>query len=76
MNPEGQDAILHITVNLIFLVIVWWSLQSFRFDVFLRNPEGPKAKLLMVLVTIALSHLVSSFFIAYLEGSLTLRYIF
>ncbi|MGY4688425.1 DUF1146 family protein [Salibacterium sp. K-3] len=76
MNPEGQEAVLHITINLIFLVIVWWSLQAFRFDVFLRNPEGPKAKLFMVLVTIALSHLVSSFFIEYLQGSLTLRYLF
>ncbi|MFZ4452979.1 DUF1146 family protein [Salibacterium aidingense] len=76
MNPEGQEAVLHITVNLIFLVIVWWSLQSFRFDVFVRNPEGPKAKLLMVLVTIAVSHLVSSFFIEYLQGSLMLRYLF
>ncbi|RSL31817.1 DUF1146 domain-containing protein [Salibacterium salarium] len=75
MNPEGQEAVLHITVNLVFLVIVWWSLQTFRFDVFMRNPEGPKAKLLMVLVTIALSHLVSSFFIEYLNGSLMLRYL-
>lgn len=76
MNPEGQEAIVHIVVNLFFLVIVWWSLQSFRFDVFVRDPESPRAKLLVILVTIALGYLVSSFFLDYLKGSLMLRYLF
>ncbi|SDI62602.1 DUF1146 family protein [Alteribacillus bidgolensis] len=76
MHPEGQEAVLHIVVNLFFLVVVWWSLQAFRFDVFVRNPEGAKAKMLMILVTIAISHLVSSFFLEYFQGSLMLRYLF
>ncbi|MDA3129956.1 DUF1146 family protein [Aliibacillus thermotolerans] len=76
MNPEGQEAIIHIIVNLFFLVIVWWSLQSFRFDVFVRDPDSPRAKVLVILVTIALTYLVSSFFLDYLKGSLMLRYLF
>ncbi|SDI03901.1 conserved hypothetical integral membrane protein [Alteribacillus persepolensis] len=76
MHPDGQEALLHIMVNLGCLVVVWWSLQTFRFDVFVRNPEGAKAKVLMVFVTIAISYLVSSFFLDYLEKSLMLRYLF
>ncbi|WP_240376148.1 DUF1146 family protein [Bacillus piscicola] len=76
MHPEGQEALLHILVNLFFLVIVWWSLQTFRFDVFVRNPSGSKAKLLMIFITVAISHLVSSFFLDYLDVSLMLRYLF
>ncbi|MFB5662731.1 DUF1146 family protein [Alteribacillus sp. HJP-4] len=76
MNPEGQEAVLHIVVSLGFLIVVWWSLQSFRFDVFVRDPEGPKAKMLMILLTIAISQLVTSFFMDYLDGSLMLRYLF
>ncbi|RKD76094.1 putative integral membrane protein (TIGR02327 family) [Sinobaca qinghaiensis] len=69
----GQEAVLHILVNIFFLIVVWWSLQAFRFDVFLRNPEGLKAKLLYLFVTIAISYLVSSFFMEYLQGSFMLR---
>lgn len=76
MHPEGQEALIHIIVNLFFLVIVWWCLQAFRFDVFLREPDSPKAKLFTILVTIAIAHLVSSFFIDYLNVSLMLRYLF
>ncbi|MFC5711502.1 DUF1146 family protein [Thalassorhabdus alkalitolerans] len=75
-DAAGQQAIIHIVVNLFFLVVVWWSIQCFRFDVFVRQPDGPKAKMLMILVTIALAHLVSAFFLEYLNWSLMLRYLF
>lgn len=71
----GQQAAIHIVVNVFFLAITWWALQSFRFDLFVREPEGPKAKVLMIFVTIAIAHLVSQFFLDYLNSSLMLRYI-
>ncbi len=70
----GQQALLHIIVNIFFLAFTWWALQSFRVDVFVRDPNGPKAKLLQILVTIAIAHLVSQFFLDYLNASLMLRY--
>lgn len=72
----GQQAVIHIFVNLMFLAITWWALQSFRFDLFVKDPNGVRAKTLQVLVTIALAHLVSSFFLDYLSWSTMLRYLF
>ncbi|MBU8905903.1 DUF1146 family protein [Desertibacillus haloalkaliphilus] len=72
----GQQALVHIFVNLVFLVITWWALTSFKFDLFVKDPDGPKAKALVILLTIAIAHLVSSFFLDYLNWSTMLRYLF
>lgn len=71
----GQQAVLHIVVNIFFIGFTWWALQSFRVDVFLKNPTGPRAKMLLILVTIAIAHLVSQFFLDYLNSSLMLKYL-
>ena len=71
----GQQALIHIFVNVLFLAITWWALQSFKFDLFVKDPNGPKAKVLLILLTIAIAHLVSSFFLDYLNSSLMLRYL-
>ncbi|WP_088104378.1 DUF1146 family protein [Halalkalibacter urbisdiaboli] len=71
----GQQAIIHIFVNVMFLIITWWALQSFKLDLFVRDPRGPKAKVLLILLTLAIAHLVSSFFLDYLNSSLMLRYL-
>lgn len=71
----GQQAVIHIVVNIFFLAATWWALQSFRFDLFVKDPEGPKAKALVILITIAIAHLVSQFFLDYLNSSLMLRYL-
>ncbi|WP_018923162.1 DUF1146 family protein [Salsuginibacillus kocurii] len=72
----GQQAIVHIAVNLLVLVLVWWSLQAFKFELFVRDPESPQAKILTVLVTLGLTYLVSEFFLEYLNWSLMLRFLF
>lgn len=71
----GQQAVLHIVVNIFFIGFTWWALQSFRVDVLLKNPTGPRAKMLLILVTIAIAHLVSQFFLDYLNSSLMLKYL-
>ncbi len=71
----GQQAIVHIVVNIFFLAVTWWALQSFRVDLFVKDPNSPKAKLLVILVTIAIAHLVSQFFLDYLSSSLMLKYL-
>ncbi|WP_246476469.1 DUF1146 family protein [Salicibibacter cibi] len=72
----GQQALLHIFFNLFVLVIVWWSLQAFKFDVLVRHPHGAKGTMLFFLVAISITHLVSSFFLDYLNHALNLRYFF
>lgn len=72
----GQLALLNLFVHIPFLIVVWWALQSFRFEFFLKEPKSPRAKALMIILTIAITHLVSSFFIDYLNWSRMLKYLF
>lgn len=72
----GQQSLFSIMISLMVLIIVWWCIQSFRFDVFFRDPEGIKVKALMVLTTIALTHLVTSFILNYLNWATSLRHMF
>lgn len=76
LDSFGQQALLHIFVNLFFLAVTWWALQAFKFELFLRHPNGAKAKTLMILLTVAIAHLVSSFFLEYFSWSTMLRYLF
>lgn len=72
----GQQALVHILVNIMFLVIVWWAIQAFRFDVLVKDPKGPRGIVIKIVTTIALTHLVSSFFLDYLDMSRMLRFLF
>lgn len=72
----GQQALLNLMVNIPFLIIVWWALQAFRFEFFLKEPKGARAKALMIVITIALAHLISNFFLDYLNWSKMLRFLF
>ncbi len=72
----GQEALVHLLVNLMFLVIIWWAIQEFRFDVLVKKPKSPQGIVLMIVITIALTHLVSSFFLDYLNYSKMLRFLF
>lgn len=72
----GHQALVHIFVHLIFLAVTWWALQAFKFDLFVKNINSARAKTLMILLTIAISYLVSSFFLEYLSWSTMLRFLF
>lgn len=72
----GMQALLSVIVHIIFLVVTWWALQSFRMDVFFKDPTDPRAKVLMILVTIAIGSIVGNFFMNYLNWSLQLKYLF
>lgn len=72
----GTQALLFLVVNLFFIVGTWWALQSFRFDVFFKNPNGSRAKVMMLLITITIGSIVGNFFFNYLYQSLRLNYLF
>ncbi|OIJ11727.1 hypothetical protein BKP45_03490 [Anaerobacillus alkalidiazotrophicus] len=76
LEQFGQQALVHLLVNLAFLVVIWWALQAFRFEFLVKNPKGPQGKVLMIITTIALTQLVSGFFLDYLNWSKMLRFLF
>lgn len=75
LESLGLDALISIIVNLMVLVIVWWAIQSFKFDLFLKDPEGPKAKAFLIILTISITHLVSSFLLNYFQWAKMLKHL-
>ncbi|WP_226654557.1 DUF1146 family protein [Pseudalkalibacillus hwajinpoensis] len=72
----AQQSILTIVINLVFIMITWWALQTVRFDVFFKKPNSPQAKVLMILLTLSIGSLASSFFLDYYNWSIRLQYFF
>ncbi|HET7657038.1 MAG TPA: DUF1146 family protein [Bacillales bacterium] len=72
----GTQALLFLVVNLFFIVVTWWALQSFRFDLFFKDPNSARAKTMMLLITITIGSVVGNFFFHYLYQSLRLTYLF
>jgi uncharacterized integral membrane protein (TIGR02327 family) len=72
----GVTALINMVLSIILIAISWWTLQSFKFDLFIRDVNGPQAKLLQVLLSIAIGHGVATFFIDYMQWTTFLRYIF
>ncbi|MFC0216380.1 DUF1146 family protein [Paenibacillus chartarius] len=68
--------LISITIYLLFIGLSWWCLQEFRFDVLLRRPKSPQAKLLQIFLSIALGYQLARFFLDYLEVSLGLQRMF
>jgi uncharacterized integral membrane protein (TIGR02327 family) len=72
----GVQALLFLTVHIFFLVVTWWALQSFRVDVFFKDPKSAPAKVFMLLLTVAISSSVGNFFLDYFNKSLNLQLLF
>ncbi|MFC7371504.1 DUF1146 family protein [Fictibacillus iocasae] len=76
MENAGQSALLHIIVNILFLIIAWWAMQSFHIDKFIRKGKVMQARVLFILLTVALASLASDFFLQYLNYSTNLQFLF
>ena len=65
----GIEAIVSIFSHLIFITLAWWALQSINFEKFLRANRVFQARLLYILLSIAIGSIVSNFFLDYLFWS-------
>ncbi|MFD0050875.1 DUF1146 family protein [Actinomycetes bacterium NPDC127524] len=72
----GQQALTGIVVHLFFIAITWWALQALNFDKLLRSNSVLKARVLYILLTIAIGSAVSKFFLDYLVFSNQLPFMF
>lgn len=72
----GVQAMVAVIVHILCLVVTWWALMAFRIDVFFKDPSDVRAKILLVLITIAIGSLVGNFFMDYINWSLQLKYMF
>jgi uncharacterized integral membrane protein (TIGR02327 family) len=71
----GQQAITGIMSHLFFIAVTWWALQALNFEKLLRANSILKARILYLLLTVAIGSAVSNFFLDYLSYSMQLPYL-
>ncbi|UQZ47671.1 DUF1146 family protein [Bacillus sp. PK3-037] len=76
MSVLGQQAAIGIIVHLMFIAVTWWALQAVNIDPLIRKGKVLQARLLMILLTIAIGTTVGNFFLDYLNYSQQLPYLF
>ncbi|WP_456279799.1 DUF1146 family protein [Bacillus sp. K7] len=76
MSVLGQQAAIGIVVHLIFIAVTWWALQAVNIDLLIKKGKVVQARLLMMLLTIAIGTAVANFFLDYLNYSQQLPYLF
>ena len=72
----GQQALISILSHLVFIGLAWWALQALKFDVLLRANHVFQARVLYILLSVALGSTVSNFFMDYLLWSKQLPLMF
>ncbi|AJO60045.1 DUF1146 family protein [Bacillus subtilis] len=76
MSVLGQQAAIGIVVHLFFIAVTWWALQAVNIDPLIKKGKVVQARLLMILLTIAIGTAVANFFLDYLNYSQQLPYLF
>ncbi|WP_409303182.1 DUF1146 family protein [Peribacillus sp. SCS-155] len=72
----GQQAMTGIFSHLFFIAVTWWALQSLNFEKLLRSNSVVKARILYILLTVAIGSAVSGFFLDYISWSRQLPFMF
>ena len=72
----GQQAVLGIVSHLFFFAVTWWALQALNFEKLLRANKVVQARILYILLTVAIGSLVSNFFLDYLSWSSNMPFLF
>lgn len=72
----GQQAVLGIVSHLFFFAVTWWALQALNFEKLLRANKVVQARMLYILLTVAIGSLVSNFFLDYLSWSSNMPFLF
>jgi len=72
----GQQALISIIVHIFFFAITFWSLQALNYEKLLKPNRVFQARLLMIILTLAIGSSISNFFLNYLLWSQQLPLIF
>ncbi|MCM3163805.1 MULTISPECIES: DUF1146 family protein [Bacillaceae] len=76
MPDYGQLALISMVVHLAFIAVTWWALQALNIEKWIKAGKVIQAKVLLILLTIAIGSLVSNFFLDYLLWSQQLPSLF
>jgi uncharacterized integral membrane protein (TIGR02327 family) len=76
IENSGLLALISIVAQLLFFALTWWALQSVKFEAVFRHAKSLQARILYVLLAIAISYPVTKFFLDYVNWSLILPQIY
>lgn len=76
MANFGQDALFSILSHLVFIGLSFWALQAVRLDQFIKANHVFQARLLFIVLSIAIGSSVSNFFLDYFLWSRQLPLLF
>lgn len=68
-NIIMEQPITIIISHLLFIVIAFWALQAIQYEKWLKKNHVMQARLLFVLLSVAIGYTVSKFFLEYLAAS-------
>ncbi|MFD0714920.1 DUF1146 family protein [Paenibacillus sp. GCM10027626] len=75
VTTTGLMGLLRIIVELFSILAAWIVIQDVRFDVFLRQPRGVKARILQVMIAVIIGHLFANFLFSYWQWSSALKFL-
>jgi len=76
MPDYGLLALISMIVHLAFIIVTWWALQALNIDKWIKAGKVMQARVLLILLTIAIGSIVSNFFLDYLLWSQQLPTLF
>lgn len=65
MVAFGQQALLSMIISLAFIAVTFWALQGLLIDKAIRANRIMQARVLMILLSIAIGSTVADFFLSY-----------
>lgn len=76
MTFIGLQSLVTIISHMIFILMTFWALQGLRTDSWIKKYHIQQAKVLYILLSIAIGYTVSSFFIEFILSSQNLVQLF
>ncbi|WP_433745323.1 DUF1146 family protein [Falsibacillus pallidus] len=75
VSQFGQEALISIISQLVFMAVAFYALQALNFEKLIRANRVFQARLLYIVLTIALGTILSNFFLDYLLWSKQLQFL-
>jgi uncharacterized integral membrane protein (TIGR02327 family) len=75
MIETVSQAISYMIVLLMCILLTWWALQAFRFDIFLREPKSFKARMLQLIIAVVIGYNLARFLMDYAHFASLLKWV-
>jgi uncharacterized integral membrane protein (TIGR02327 family) len=76
LATAGWNGLFSIFVTLGCVTIAWFVLHEVNFDKIVRHPRSPRARLLQLLIAIAIGHSAAQFILDYWSWAGTVKWLF